>query len=62
MIDDKSTYAEERCVYFKFYNNIYKLPTKKKEANAKIEISKAREYCYVLQYRRLDILFLYLYD
>lgn len=35
---------------------------KKKEANAKIEISKAREYCYVLQYRRLDILFLYLYD
>lgn len=34
----------------------------KKEANAKIEISKAREYCYVLQYRRLDILFLYLYD
>lgn len=35
---------------------------KKEEANAKIEISKAREYCYVLQYRRLDILFLYLYD
>lgn len=35
---------------------------KEEEANAKIEISKAREYCYVLQYRRLDILFLYLYD
>lgn len=35
--DDKST--EEICVYFKFYNNIYKL--QKKEVNAKIEMSKA---------------------
>lgn len=56
MIDDKSTYAEERCVYFKFYNNIYKLPKKKKQMQ-RLKYRKP-----VLQYRRLDILFLYLYD